>query len=603
MSTQTPRSVHIETVRKSYKGKTYVSHLLRRSYREGSKVKHETLGTLNDLPADLIAVMRERLASGQPIACSSDSIAVLRSTPHGHVAAVLETMQTLGFEKLISSTATRERSLVLAMIADRILSPGSKLSCCRGLDPNSQHDTLCDELKLGDVEVRELYEAMDWLLGRQNRIENKLARRHLQDGSLVLFDVSSRLCTGSKSDLNQHGHSRDHRSDLPQIVYGLLCDSEGRPISVEVFPGNTADPNTFKSVVQRVRSRFGIGRVVFVGDRGMITSKRIDEDLRNVDGAHWITAIRTEGLRSLKQKGHIPRSLFDDVDLAEVRDEELYPGERVVICKNPFLADERARKREELLRATEKHLQVIVKATARSRNPLRGADAIGIRVGKVINKYKMAKHFQLSITDTSFEWVRLQENIDAEASLDGLYAVRSNVPKEEMDESQLVSSYKQLSRAERAFRSMKSVDLKVRPIHHWTDDRIRSHVFICMLAYYVEWHMRRQLRELLFDDQHVAEAQKERSSVVVPAVRSRQAKAKDASKQTQSGLPVQSFQDLLKVLATQCRVSYQLTTSKAQFHQLTELTALQRRAFELLRSTPVALDGESVCDPATVSEV
>ncbi len=586
MRGKTHRSVFIEEVRKEVNGKQYVSTLLRRTYRDQGKVKHETLGSLNDLPADLIAVMKQRLLSGQPITGDGGSIAIEKSLPHGHVAAVLQTMEAIGLPSILSSRPCRERDLVLAMIADRILSPGSKLSCARGIDQRAPRNSLGDELGLGDVDVHEFYKAMDWLLARQNRIENKLAKRHLQNGSLVLFDVSSTAYTGSKSSLRQHGHSRDHRSDLPQIVYGLLCDRHGRPVSVEVLPGNTADPRAFSSLVQRMRKRFGISSVVFVGDRGMITSKRIDEDLRGVDGLHWITALRSEAIRALAKAGHVSRSLFDEKNLFEVRDDNLFPGERLIVCRNPGLADERARKRVELLEATERELLKIVKATQRIRNPLSGEANIALRVGKVISRHKMEKHFELKISDKVFTFQRREKAIQDEAALDGIYLIRTSVPQEQMTSEEAVTGYKSLSSVERAFRSMKSVDLKIRPIHHSDDDRIRSHVFLCMLAYYTEWHMRQQLKELLFDDEEIVAAQEQRASVVAAALRSESAEQKDASKTTSTGLPVQSFQDLLKSLSTQCRNTVRFNGTNAVFIQLTETNPLQRRAFELLRGAP-----------------
>jgi transposase len=585
MSKSEPRKVHIAEVSKTRNGVTYTSFYLRRTFREDGKVKHETLGNLSDLPRDLIEFMRQRLAQNEPLSGFGEKMSILRSLPHGNVNAVLTMMRNIGMEQLLASRPCRERDLVIAMIADRVISPGSKLSCSRGMNDETAQNTLAEELGLDDVDIHELYKAMDWLLERQNRIENKLAKRHLKGGSLVLFDVSSSYYTGMKSTLRQYGYSRDHRTDRPQIVYGLLCDAEGRPISIEVLPGNTADPNAFSNLVQRVRQRFGIDRVIFVGDRGMITSKRINEDLREVDGLDWISALRTEGIRSLVDAGKVDRSLFDEKDLAEISAEEIFPGERLVVCRNPILADERARKREELLKATEKDLDVIVRATQRAKNPLKGKEQIGLRVGRVIGQRKMEKHFELTITETSFSYARREEKIHAEAALDGLYVIRSSVPKESMTADQLVSAYKSLSRVERAFRSMKSVDLHVRPIYHFNDDRIRAHVFLCMLAYYVEWHMRDRLRELLFDDPDREAAQRSRRSVVAPAKRSKSACEKDATLRTASGFPVQSFQDLLKDLATLNRNTVRLESSGAEFKQLTEATPLQRRVFELL-STP-----------------
>jgi hypothetical protein len=582
MSDHQPRRVHIETVSRTYKGKVYKSVLLRRTYREDGKVKHETLGNLSDLPEDLIEVIKRRLASDQPLVVGGERLRIVRTLPHGNVAAVLGTAKDIGLDQLISSTPSRERDLILAMIVDRLLSPGSKLGCAVGLCEATAQNTLAEELKLGDVAVHDLYKAMDWLLSRQRRIENKLAKRHLRDGTLMLFDVSGSYYTGRKSGLLQHGYSRDHRSDRPQIVYGLLCDPHGRPIAVEVFPGNTSDPKTFTNLVQGVRKRFGIGRVVFVGDRGMITSARINEDLRDVDGLDWISALRSDGIRKLIAAGHVGRSLFDETDLAEITAEEQFPGERLIVCRNPLLAGERCRKREDLLRATEKQLDAIVQATQRKRSPLRGEQQIGLRVGKVIGRYRMAKHFDLSITNDHFSHSRNEANIAAEAALDGLYVVRTSVDKQTLGADEVVSAYKSLSQVERAFRSLKTVDLQVRPIFHHNDDRIRAHVFVCMLAYYVEWHMRDRLSVVLFEDTDRESAGQARASVVAPVVRSDAARRKDATRVTDSGLPVQSFQDLLKDLATLCRSSIRLESGAAEYRQLTESTALQREVLDLL---------------------
>jgi len=582
MSQNKPRRVHIEIVTKTHKGKVYRSVLLRRTFREDGKVKHETLGNLSDLPDDLIGVMKQRLADGQPLIGNGGTVQIVRSLPHGNVAAVLGTARNIGLDRLLFSTRCRERDLVLAMIVDRVISPGSKLSGCVGLNEQTAQNTLSEELQLGDVDVHDLYGAMDWLLARQKRIENKLVKKHLSDGTLVLFDVSSSYYTGKKSSLIQHGYSRDHRRDRPQIVYGLLCDRDGRPIAVEVFAGNTADPTAFTDLVQRIRKRFGIERVVFVGDRGMITTARINEDLRGIEGLDWISALRSDSIKKLVKAGHVDRSLFDEADLAEITAEDEFPGERLIVCRNPILAEERSRKREELLKATEKKLDVIVRATQRKRNPLSGEQEIGLRVGQVIGLYKMRKHFELQITENSFSYSRREVNITAEAALDGLYVIRTSVSAEAMTPEETVGAYKSLSQVERAFRSLKTVDLQLRPIYHHNDDRIRAHVFLCMLAYYVEWHMRERLREVLFEDTDRESAESERRSIVAPSVRSTSARQKDATRTTDSGHPVQSFQDLLRDLATLCRCRLRLESSDAQYHQLTESSATQRRALELL---------------------
>lgn len=584
MSTPERRSVHIATVTKTHNGKVYTSVLLRRTYREGGKVKHETLGNLSDLPPDVIEYIRGRLNGELDEAAPKGTFQILRSLPHGNVAAVLQTARNIGLDQLLASRPCRERDLILALVVSRVVSPGSKLSASVGLKGETAQSTLAEDLKLGRVEVHELYAAMDWLLARQKRIENKLAKKHLQGGVLVLFDVSSSYYTGRKSSLVTHGYSRDHRGDRPQIVYGLLCDPEGRPIAIEVFPGNTSDPVTFTQIVSRVHKRFGIDRVVFVGDRGMITSARINEDLRGVDGLHWISALRSEGIRKLIHAKLVQQSLFDERNLAEITSDD-FPGERLVVCRNPQLAEERSRKRDELLQATEKQLEPIRQATLRKTRPLRGKEVIGLRVGKVINKHKMEKHFELTITQNSFTFQRKEEKIKAEKLLDGLYVVRTSVPRKTMNSERVVEAYKSLSNVERAFRCLKTVDLQLRPIYHHKDERIRAHVFLCMLSYYVEWHMRERLREVLFDDCDRVSARASRSSPVAPAVRSEAAKQKDATRLTENGYPVQSFQDLLRDLATLTRNRIRVADFDAEYDKLTAPTEHQRHIFSLLDVT------------------
>ncbi len=545
-------------------------------------MKHETLGNLSDLPPDVIEFIRGRLNGELDEGAPKGSFEIRRSLPHGNVTAVLQTARNIGLDQLLSSRPCRERDLILALVVSRLISPGSKLSVSTGLKGETAQSTLAEDLGLGCVEIHELYAAMDWLLARQKRIENKLAKRHLRGGVLVLFDVSSSYYTGRESSLVTHGYSRDHRGDRPQIVYGLLCDPDGRPIAVEVFSGNTADPVTFTQIVSRVRKRFGIDRVVFVGDRGMITSARINEDLRGIDGLDWISALRSDGIRKLIKTKLIQKSLFDERDLAEITSED-FPGERLIVCRNPQLADERSRKREELLQATEKQLEPIRQATLRKTRPLRGKEAIGLRVGKVINKHKMEKHFELTITESSFAFQRNEEKIKIERLLDGLYVVRTSVPKEKMNSEHVVENYKSLSHVERAFRSLKTVDLQLRPIYHHKDDRIRAHVFLCMLSYYVEWHMRERLRKVLFDDCDRESAS--RSSPVAPAVRSEAAKQKDATRLTEEGHPVQSFQDLLRDLATLTRNRIHIADFDAEYDKLTSPTEYQRHVFDLLNVT------------------
>lgn len=575
------KKLRVETVKKTVKGKVYTSVLLRCSFRQDGKVKHETLGNLTQLPPDVIEFIRRRLSGELAENAPHSSFEIVRSLPHGNVMAVLQTAKQLGLEHLLASRPCRERDLIMALIVARVLSPRSKLSTNTALNAETAKHTLAEELELDEVDVHQLYAAMDWLVERQTRIENKLAKKHLQDGHLVLFDVSSSYYTGRTSPLIKHGYSRDHRPDRPQIVYGLLCDSEGRPIAIEVFSGNTADPPTFTQIVARARQRFGINRLVFVGDRGMITSARINEDLRGVEGLDWISALRSEGIRQLREAGAIQMSLFDKQDLAEVTSEH-FPGERLVVCRNPALAEQRARKRNELLQATEDQLEPIRLATLRKRNPLRGEKEIGLRVGKVIGQHKMAKHFDLTISENSFAYARQETSIREEAALDGLYVVRSSVDQKQMNSEQVVETYKSLAKVERAFRCLKTVDLSLRPIYHRNDDRIRSHVFICMLAYYVEWHMREKLRAVLFADDDQEAAAAARASIVASAERSESAKRKDAHRRTDDDYPVQSFHDILADLGTLCRNRIRIPEFNSEFDKLTLATPYQDHVLSLL---------------------
>lgn len=575
-------AVHVATTTRAYKGRVYQTHLLRRTYRDAGKVKHQTLGNLSHLPPDLIETIRRRL-HGEPPA--EGPWQILRSLPHGHVVAVLGTLRQIGLEHTLASRASRERSLVVAMIVARVLSPASKLATARTLRAETAASSLSLELDLQDVAEDELYAALDWLAQRQQKIETQLSRKHLQDGSLVLYDVSSSYYTGHGGSLVQFGYNRDGKNGYPQIVYGLLCNAEGCPVAVEVFAGNTADPKTLEKQIEKVRQRFGLRRVVLVGDRGMLTSKRIDEELRGIEGLDWISALRADNLQKLAEQGIIPRSLFDERDLAEVTSPD-YPGERLIVCRNPLLAEERARKREELLRATEKQLDKIVAATQRAQRPLRGQAAIGLRVGKVRNRYQVGKHFVLEIREEGFSYRRDTTKITAEAALDGLYVIRTSVLAETLSSSETVRAYKDLSKVERAFRCLKTVDLKVRPIYHWLDERIRAHVFLCMLAYYVEWHVRQRLMPILFDDHEREAAEQERPSIVAPAPRSAAAVEKDFSKHTATGEPVHSFRTLLADLATLCKNRVQVVgTDSPPFYVLTQPTPLQQQVLELLGLT------------------
>lgn len=575
-------SVHVATTKRTYNGKVYVTQLLRRSYRQGDKVKHQTLGNLSHLPADLIDTIRRRLA-GQSPEGSDGRWEIVRSLPHGHVAAVLGSLRRIGLDCLLASRRSAERDLAAALIVMRLIAPQSKLATCRGLLEATATSSLPLELQLAeDVNERDLYRAMDWLLERQPHIEKKLAEKHLKDGTLVLYDVTSSYYTGHRSQLVQFGHNRDGRNGCPQIVYGLLCSPDGCPVAIEVFEGNTADPNTLNAQIQKLRKRFKVQRVVLVGDRGMITTRRINESFRDVEGLEWISALRADSIKKLVSAGSIEPSLFDQHDLAEIEAPE-FPGERLIVCKNPILADERTRKRNELLAATEKKLDPIVVATRRKKNRLGGKDKIGIRVGRVINHYKVGKHFELTITDDSFTYKRKDDQIAAEAALDGLYVIRTSVSEGVLNSESTVRAYKDLSKVERAFRCMKTIDLRVRPIYHWLDERIKAHVFLCMLAYYVEWHMRRDLAPILFDDHDRESAQADRKSIVTPSPRSPAARAKDHTKQTEDGFPVHSFRTLLADLGTLCKNRIRVGDDSAnQFYIVTKPTDEQRRILTLL---------------------
>jgi hypothetical protein len=560
--------------------------LLRESYRKNNKVHKRTVANLTHWPGEIVEGLRALLKGAKVVDSDQnqplpEAFEIVRSLPHGHVVAVLGTLGKLGLERIIASRRSRQRDLVVAMIVARIIDPRSKLATAQGLAGETAFSSLGEELGLTDANEDDLYEAMDWLLPRQGQIEDALARRHLQDGTLVLYDVTSTYFEGQCCPLAQFGHPRDGKKKL-QIVFGLLCDVEGRPVAVEVFEGNVGDPTTLASQIRKIRQRFGIQRVVLVGDRGMITEARIREDLRGIEGLEWITALRAPGIRKLVAEGHLQPSLFDQVDLGEITSQE-YPDERLVVCRNPVLAEERRRKRQELLAATEKELDKIVAAVSRQRRALRGADKIGVRVGKVINRFKMGKHFDLAITEASFAYERKAEAIAQEAALDGIYVLRTSVPAAALDTAGTVVAYKGLSKAERAFRSLKTVDLKVRPIHHRLADRVRAHVFLCMLAYYVEWQMRKELAPLLFDDDEKAAAAAIRPSPVAPAQRSPAARRKAARKRTPDDLPVHSFQTLLKDLQTIVKNRIQTGISGAEtFEKVTRPTEFQRRALDLL---------------------
>jgi hypothetical protein len=556
--------------------------LLRESYREGGKVKKRTLANLSKLPPQVIEGLRTLLRGGVAIEDLSEAVEILDTWPWGHVGAVLGTARKIGIEALLSREPCPERDRVMAMIVARVLDPASKLATARSLGDEAHLVALRAELGLEEVGAEQLYSALDWLYVRQASIEDRLARRHLEDGSLVLYDVTSSYFEGRSCPLGAFGHSRDDKKGKLQVVFGLLCNREGCPVAVEVFEGNTGDPTTLKPQIDKVRERFHLERVVFVGDRGMLTSARIREDLQGLDGVDWISALRTTDIRKLEALPGLQLSLFDERGFVELTD-PVFPGERLVVCRNPLMADERARKREELLDATEAKLDEIVRATERPKRPLRGQDTIALRVGRVVNDYKVAKHFVLEITETSFTYRRDEEKIAAEAALDGIYVVRTSLPESAMSAEEVVGSYKGLSVVERAFRSTKTVDLHVRPIYHYLPERVRAHIFLCMLAYYLEWHLRRRLAPLLFDDDDRDEAEAQRTSVVAPAKVSASAQSKARTLRTPDGLPVHSFQTLLQALARLSKSRMRIRRADAEpIEKLSRATALQQKAFSLL---------------------
>ncbi len=556
--------------------------LLRESYRVGKQVKKITLLNLTHWPPQLVEEFRALLKGGSVVENLEDSFDIVRSRSHGHVAAVLGTLRRLGLDKMIASRRCRERDLVVAMIVHRLLRPGSKLATARELGEWSGSTTLADLLEVESAGEDELYAALDWLRSRQDCIEQALARKHLANGVLVLYDVTSTYFEGRTCPLAKHGHSRDRKKDKLQIVFGLLCTEEGIPVAVEVFEGNTKDSMTVEAQIRTIRERFQLDRVVFVGDRGMLTEARLREDVRPVEGLDWITALTAPQIRELVKTEALQLSLFDEQDLFEVVSPE-YPGERLIACRNPFLADERARKREDLLQATERELDKIVAATQREKRPLRGRDRIGIRVGKVLGRFKVAKHFLLTLTDAGFAYQRNEERIRQEAHVDGVYMLRTSVAEPTLNTDNVVGSYKRLSTVERAFRSMKTVDLKVRPIYHRLSDRVRAHVFLCMLAYHVEWHMRQALAPLLFDDADKETAAALRDSPVEPAQRSPEALQKAETKITDDGFPVQSFHSLLQCLAAIVTNRHQPKSARLPAFEKTTLpNPLQQRAIDLL---------------------
>lgn len=570
--------MHVDTTRRRYKGKVYETHLVRRTYREGGKVRKQTLANISSLPAELIDIIRRSLRGVQFVA-AEDAFDILRTVPHGHVAAVLGMARKMGIERLLGSRRTRARDLVMAMIVGRVISPCSKLALSRTWSDS----TLAAQLGLEDANEQELYEAMDWALKRQGAVEKALADRHLEEGGMVLYDLTSSYFEGRTCPLAAYGNNRDGKRGKLQVNWGLVSDAHGCPVAVQVYRGNTADPKTLQGQIDKVRDRFGITRVVLVGDRGMITQARIEHIKQHAKGIDWITALRAPQIQKLREAGSLQLSLFDDRDLAEILD-PAYPGERLVVCRNPLLQKERARKREDLLQATERLLHRehrIVEGKRKRGKPYTGSE-IGVRLGKVINKYKMAKHFELQIRDGQFQYHRRQERIDREAALDGIYVLRTSVQEGRLSANEVVRTYKRLAKIEQAFRCLKTLHLQVRPIHHRLEHRVRSHFFLCMLSYYLLYHLKRAWRPLLFADE--IDTPRPDTSPVAPARRSAPADRKAYTKRTADGLPAHSFKSLMGHLSTltrnTCRIHQHPDTPT--FNSLTAMTALQQRAFELI---------------------
>jgi transposase len=560
--------------------------LLREGWREGNKTRQRTVANLSDWPPEKIETFR-RLLRDEPLVSPHDLFTTQKTVPHGQVEAILQMIRKLELDRLISAQPCRERDLVVAMIAQRLISPTSKLATTREWHTT----TLAEELGVAEATENDLYEAMDWFLQRKERIEKKLAARHVREGGLVLYDVSSSFYEGRTCPLAQFGHDRDGKKGLPIIVYGVMTNGEGCPVAVEIYPGNTGDPTTVGDQIEKLRERFGLSRVVLVGDRGMLTQPQIDK-LKQHPGFGWITALTSTAIRELVKQGALQLSLLDQKNLAEITSAN-YPGERLMVCHNPVLQEERERKREALLAATEKSLEKIGKAVARrKKKPLTAAE-IGMKVGKVLGHYKMGKHFECKIGEGRFAWSRRAQSIEQEEKLDGIYVLRTSEPVERLSAEDTVRSYKSLAEVERAFRCLKGIDLLVRPIRHRTEDRVPAHIFLCVLAYYVEWHLRRAWAPLLFEDEERREERKRRDPIL-PAQPSASAQRKKRSLQTADGLPVHGFQDLLAALASRSRVTYALKSEKPEeksdltFLQVPEPTPLQARAYELIRMFSVA---------------
>jgi hypothetical protein len=568
--------VHVATITRRYKGRVYRTHLLRRSYRQGNKVLHETLGNLSHLPPATVELVRRSL-KGETFVSSDEAFRTLRTVPHGHVEAVLKMIGKLGLESVLGAKPSRQRDLVLAMLVQRILFPCSKLATTRDWHTT----TLAAELNVAEASEEDLYAALDWLLARQRAVEGKLAARHLREGGLVLYDVSSSYYEGRTCPLARYGHDRDGKTGRPIIVYGLLTDAQGRPVAVEVYAGNTGDPTTVPDQVDKLRGRFGLSRVVLAGDRGMLTQTQI-EHLKEHPGLGWISCLRSGAIRPLLDDGRLSRSLFDQRNLAEISAPE-FPGERLIACYNPLLAEQRRQRREELLAATERELvRLAAEVARRTKKPL-GKAEIALKAGKSIGRYKMAKHFVLAIEEGVFQYRRDEASIERERQLDGIYVVRTGEPARRLSAPDAVRGYKRLADVEQAFRSLKSADLRVRPIYHRVENRVRAHVFLCMLAYYVQWHLKRAWEPLLFEEEDLSAVRRRRDPVAAAAPSATVA-AKKLTHRNRRGLPVHSFATLLHELAERCRTTYRVLSdpSGGTFDQLTEMTPLQAEAFRLM---------------------
>jgi Transposase DDE domain len=567
--------MHVTTTTRRVGDREYNATLLRRSYRQDGKVKKETLANLSHLPPDAIDALR-RVLAGETLMSVEDAFEIERSLPAGHVTAALAMARRLDLAKLLDRSPGRERDLCLAMIVGRVLGPGSKLGTVRTLGQS----TLASELGVEGADEDDLYLAMDWLLARQDRIEDLLAARHLADGEMVLYDVSSSYFEGRTCPLAKLGYSRDGKSGLGQIIYGLLCDMAGRPVAVEVFTGELHDDKTLPSQITKLKDRFGLSRVIVVADRGMVTKANI-ELLKAADGVDWITALKAPTIKKLARSGVFQPSLFDEQNLGEITDLAEFPGERLIVCRNPLVGAQRARKRDELLDATETDLAAIAHRV--THGTLQGADQIGLAVGPALKRYRVKKHFQIAITDTTLTYTRNTETIAAEAALDGFYILRTSLTETDLPAGDVVRAYKNLEQAERAFGSLKGPELQIRPIHHHLAERVRAHVLICMLAYYLTWHLKAAWKPLLFTD----EDRPVSPDPVAKAVRSPAAARKAQTKQTSTGQPAHSYRTLLAELATQTRNTTRLHGHTATFEKLTQPTTLQAQALDLAQHAPV----------------